>query len=208
MFQFWNTESFSSFWITKRMKHVLVQMQMQQKLKKFSLALWSIEEKWTLLECYLLQPLSCPPWKRLIAFSKCLLFMADKERLVGPMWELFPHCCYGILGKMCSSILVSAMNSTARQGSVSLLLCFYFKIDFFKRSKSYFACVSSSCGKDDLWGPLFYPLFLAWLKKAALEVDYSDWSWIWWSTLKIGCLYPFPWKYFTVLLGMLYPIHL
>lgn len=153
-----------------------------------------MEEKWTYLDCSPLQPVSALPWGRLIAFSKCLVFSADKGRLVGSLQELFPHCCYRFLGKMGSCVLVSAINSIAKQGPVALLLSFYLKM-----VQTLFCLCSTSHGEVDLWGPLFstphpHPTPLGGkpgYKNTALKLEYSDWSWISGSTSKIGCSYLF-----------------
>lgn len=169
--------------------------------EKFRLPLWSVEEKWTLLDCYPPQPLSSLPWGRLTAFSKCLVFLADNERLAGSLQELFPHCCYRILGKIGSSISVSAMNSRAKQGPVSRL-SFYWKINK-KGPKPILLMPPVHMAKliCEVFCPLPAPIFCLFLffpwgklgyKKADLKFEYSDWSWMWWSTSKIGCSYPFP----------------
>lgn len=79
-------------------------------------------------EYYPLQPLSSSPWRKVTAFSKCLVFSADKERLVGSLWELFAML---LLWNIRKDVVqhFGFSNETAEQGAVSLLPCFYLQID-------------------------------------------------------------------------------
>lgn len=182
MFQFGSAKSFACFssWMEWNASWWKYKYSRNWRIQAFFII---SRGKMNTLECYWLQPLSSPPWRRVTAFSKCLVFSADKERLVGSPWELFACCCCGILGKICSSVLVSAMKQLSKDLCLSAMFLFTNKQI---GTKNYLACASSSHVKVHLWGPFSspYPVWFFLLggklgcKKVALKFEYSNWSWI------------------------------